>query len=183
MSTPNDDFVFEPEQNEAEPGRLGTNIEKLRERLHAAEAEKKEYLDTLQRLRADYANLRKSEAAAREDAVQFANKALVLELLTLADSFDHALTSSTGEPVDAAWRAGVEQIRSQLETLFRKHGVEAIDPLGEPFDPHTAHCVQLVEVTDPAQDHTVVQVLQKGYTMHKKIIRPASVAVGNYTQQ
>jgi molecular chaperone GrpE len=73
---------------------------------------------------------------------------------------------------------GVEYIYSQLKGILEQNGFSEFDPQGETFDPVRHHAIETIPVTDPAQDHKVIEVVQKGYMLNGKIVRPASVKIG-----
>ena len=87
--------------------------------------------------------------------------------------------------VDEVWRKGVESIYSQLEQILTAHHVSKVDPLGEAFDPTLHDAMSNQPVTDEAQHHTIIQVIQPGYSMKvgdtTDVIRPARVIVGEFT--
>jgi molecular chaperone GrpE len=171
-----DDFV--PEDGE---GNTKDTIATLRDRLKKALAEKQEYLDGWQRMKADFVNARKREEEARKDIVRFANENLILELVPVLDSFTMAFANKEAwEKVEKNWRVGVEYIYSQLVNTLTQNGFKEFDPLGEPFDPNNHVAVESVPVQDKSQDHVVVEVIQKGYILNDKIIRPAHVRIGEY---
>ena len=105
-----DDVVIEEEaDNPAEA------IKKLREKLKDCEADKSEYLAGWQRAKADSVNARKEEDERRKDIIKFSEKALVLELINLADSFDGLYANKEGwEKIEKNWRQGMEYLRVQL---------------------------------------------------------------------
>ena len=101
------------------------------------------------------------------------------ELLPALDNFERALGADAGAGED--FRKGVEMIYKQLSDTLGRAGLQAIDPAGEPFDPKFHEAIARHETTDVAP-HTVVDVLQKGYLLHDRLLRPAmervSVAPG-----
>lgn len=171
-------------ENEDESGgqEAGVLIKKLRERLERAQADKQQYLDLSQRLRADYLNLQKETESARAEFGKYATDALLLELLELADGFDLALGNPEAlKNVPDNWRQGMEHLRVRLQTVFRDHDLVEFSPdLNHPFDPTSAQAVEQIPATSETLDHTIVAVIQKGYRLHNKIIRPAKVKVATW---
>ncbi len=179
-ATSSDDDEFVPEDGE---GNTQDTVKSLRDKLKKAVAEKQEYLDGWQRMKADFVNARKREEEARKDVVRFANENLILEILPVLDSFTMAFSNKEAwEKVDKNWRVGVEYIYSQLVSTLTQNGFKEFSPLSERFDPNKHIAIELVSVQDKAQDHVVVEVIQKGYILNEKIIRPAKVKIGEYKE-
>ncbi|HEX4882977.1 MAG TPA: nucleotide exchange factor GrpE, partial [Casimicrobiaceae bacterium] len=142
------------------------------ERLAKAEAEAAELRDAWLRARADVENVRRQSAAEVAKASKYAIERFAEDLLPVKDSLEQALAvDATPEQL----RAGVELTLKQLGAVFARAQVAEIDPKGEKFDPHRHQAMQLVPSDQPAS--TVVQVLQKGYLLNDRVLRPAMVAV------
>jgi molecular chaperone GrpE len=172
----NDDVQFEDIEEGENPALL---IKKLREKLRTCENEKKEYLDGWQRMRADYANARKEEESRRGDMTKFASEGLVEDLLPILDSFGMAFGNKEAwEKVDANWRTGVEYIHAQLLSVLESRGLLEIGIVGEKVDPRNHIATEAIPVADGSKVDTVIEVVQKGYRLHSKVIRPAKVKVG-----
>lgn len=163
---------------EDEEEQLGDKLKSMRKKLVACEADKQKYLEDLQRTRADFLNSRRrlEEQVARDK--ERATDKILVELLTLADSFDIAMSDKEWASVDAKWRSGVEAIQATLASLLRQYQVVSEDPVGTPFNPEEHEAVLNTPVTDKAQIDTIIAVLQKGYRRGDHIIRPARVVVG-----
>ena len=156
-------------------------LKKWKEKLTICQKERQEYLDGWQRARADHLNYKQREEAQREQENERNTARFIEKLLPLCDSFDMALADiKKGGGDGENWRAGVEQIYNQLAAVLKSYTVEVLDPAGAPFDPHFHEAVSEIPVSDAGQDHTVLEVLQKGYTVGERLIRPAKVVVGNY---
>ncbi|HTD80851.1 MAG TPA: nucleotide exchange factor GrpE, partial [Thermoplasmata archaeon] len=107
-------------------------------------------------------------------AVLFANESLVARLLPVLDDLDAAVQSAKGKE-----GRGLEMIQANVMKALQESGLEEIPATGLPFDPYVHECIQLVE--DPAlPDGQVKEVVQKGYTFRKRVLRPARVAVVNH---
>ncbi|MEK7586821.1 MAG: nucleotide exchange factor GrpE [Patescibacteria group bacterium] len=155
------------------------NLKNLREKLAVCQKEKLDYLEMSQRLKADYVNLKKSETEARSEIAKFAKADLLLELISLADNFEMAFQNkAVWETVALNWRQGVEYIYSRLESILTQNGLETIKPLGQMFDPNLHHSVESITVTEKEKDNQILEVVEKGYTLNGKVIRPAKVKVG-----
>jgi len=180
-----DDVAFEPEDNETPLSSFGKSkgdvVTELREKLKASEAKAAEYLTDLQRMKAEFVNLRKRDEAEKKELVKFSNEKLIDELLPVLDSFEMAFANKEAwEKADKNWRVGVEYIHSQLVKVFEQHGLLPIDPLGEKFDPSRDTPVEMVPTDTEADDHKIVAVIQKGYTLNGKEIRSPKVKVAEF---
>ena len=131
-----------------------------------------------QRAKADFINARKEEEKSRLDLMKFANKDLIMEILSVADSFDMAFVNKQAwEKVDQNWRTGVEYIYGQLIGILEQNGIKQINPIGEMFDPNIHTSVESVPTEKPEDDHKIVTVIQKGYMMHGSLVRSPKVKV------
>lgn len=153
-------------------------IQKLREKLKKTEAEKQEYLTGWQRTKADFVNLRKKDEEEREAFLKFSIEKLVLDIVPVLESFEQALKNNTD--VGSSWRIGMESIYNQLLSILAKYGVSPIKPEGAPFDPKLHEAVTVTKTGEKSEDGAVSQVLQTGYELNGKVIRPAKVAVNEY---
>lgn len=130
-----------------------------------------EYLAGWQRAKADFSNYKKDEAKRFEEVAKFSNELLVKELIGVLDSFDLSLSVLEGKE-----QKGMFLIRTQLEDVLRKFGLERIIvSVGQPFDPALQEAIVSVESDKPVG--TVVEEVERGYTLHGKVIRPARVKV------
>ena len=145
----------------------------LEHRLKQAELAAQEHHDAWLRARADVDNIRKRTATEVANAHKFAVENFATELLAVKDSLEAALVTETATP--ESLRAGVELTLRQLKSVFEKFNVNEIDPAGQKFDPHRHQAISTVE--SDAEPNTVVQVLQKGYLLHDRVVRPALVTV------
>ncbi len=144
------------------------------ELLKRAELQAAEHHDAWLRAKAETENVRRR---AQEDVVKahkFAGEKLVAELLAVKDSLEAALANDNQSA--ESLRAGVELTLRQLVGVFEKSSVVQINPLNEKFDPHRHQAISQIESTGTEPNH-VVQVLQKGYSLHERVVRPALVIV------
>ncbi|MEK7538316.1 MAG: nucleotide exchange factor GrpE [Patescibacteria group bacterium] len=177
-----DDVQFESTDESGENQALV--LKKMREKLHTCESEKKEYLDGWQRMRADFANARKEEDARRGDLIKFASEGLVEDMLPILDSFGMAFANKESwEKVDANWRKGVEYIHSQLLSVLESRGLAPIGMVGEKVDPRLHIAIDVIPTKDEKQEDVVAEVIQKGYRLHSKVIRPAKVKVFGHLEK
>jgi len=125
------------------------------------------------RLSADFQNYRRRVDKEKSDIYAYANEKIVLQLLEVMDNFERAM--QTADPEDK-YVQGIALIFKQLEDLLHKNNVEEIEALGKSFDP-AYHNAVMTEAAEDTESGTITKVLQKGYTMNSKVIRPAMVAV------
>jgi len=164
-----------------EPGTDAQEAEVAPE-IRVAELESRlaEAFATAERLKEDWlrakAEAENTRRRAQEDVVKahkYSTESFAGELLAVKDSLDAALTVENAST--ESFRQGVELTVRQLETVFEKFAIRVIDPAGEKFDPHFHQAISQVESDQEA--NTVVTVLQKGYTLHDRVLRPALVTV------
>ena len=171
-----DDVQFEEIPEDENPVAA---LKKLREKLKKCEAEKKEYLDGWQRMRADFANARKEEELRRGELIKFASESLVEDMLPVLDSFSMAFANKEAwEKVDANWRKGVEYIHAQMLSVLEARGLAEVGVVGEKIDPRLHIEIEHIQ-GEASKAGTVVEVIQKGYRLHSKVIRPAKVKGGS----
>lgn len=158
-------------------------IKRLRDRLKKSEAEKTEYLTDWQRAKADMINARKRDQEERIQFTKFANERLIEDLIPVLASFDMAMGNKDAwEKADKNWRVGVEYIYSQLTKALIDNGLVEINPVNEKFD-HAQHEATVYEpVTDEKLDQTILQVIQKGYSLNGKVLKAPIVKVGEFTK-
>jgi len=138
------------------------------------ERERDEYLDSLRRLKAEFDNFRKRTARDQASLAARASEALVKDLLPVLDDLERALEAAE-EHEEAKLEEGVRLVQRSLADALRRHGLEVIDTDGA-FDPHV-HEALLTQPADDAEPGSVVQVLQKGYKLGDRVLRPARVVV------
>ncbi len=173
-----DDVTFEPEEDHDEETPLA-KIKKLKDELKTARKERDEYLTGWQRAKADFINARTEEEKSRAEFLKSANKELILDILASADSFDMAFANKESwEKVDKNWRTGVEYIYSQLLNTLEQYGLKQLNPVGESFDPNIHTSVESIPVEKEEDDHKILEVVQKGYTLNGALIRSPKVKVG-----
>jgi molecular chaperone GrpE len=142
--------------------------------LASVEKERDDYLDALQRLKAEFDNFRKRTAREHESMSARANEALLKELLPILDDLERALEAAE-QHEEAKLEDGVRLVHRALADVARKHGLEEIETNGA-FDPHV-HEALLAQPAEDAEPGSVLQVLQKGYRLGDRVLRPARVVV------
>jgi molecular chaperone GrpE len=162
-----------PATEGATADEFGQQEPSLEQRLKEAEFSAQEHHDAWLRARAEADNIRKRSQTEIANAHKFAVENFATELLAVKDSLEAALASET--VTVESLRSGVELTLRQLKSAFEKSNVKEIDPTGQKFDPHRHQAISTVE--SDAEPNTVVQVLQKGYLLHDRVIRPALAIV------
>jgi molecular chaperone GrpE len=137
----------------------------------------KEYENLLKVLQADFDNYKKRTQREREEIYSYANIGFAKDILPILDNLERALASINKEdPAQKAIFSGVEMIYNQFISALEKNNVTEIDALLQPFNPEKHYGVMQVEDSDQPEN-TIVEVLQKGYTLKDKVIRPSMVKV------
>ncbi len=137
--------------------------------------------DQLLRAMAETENVRRRAQRDREDSVKYAAAPVVRDLLGVADNLQRALESVPAELAEENeqvknLRLGVEMTQKELQAVFERHNIRTIEPLGEKLDPHFHEA--MFEIEDPEKPAgTVVQVIQAGYRLHDRLLRPARVGI------
>ena len=145
----------------------------LADMLKQSELLAQEHHDAWLRAKADADNIRKRAQIDVANAHKYAVDGFATELLAVKDSLEAALTTET--PSINNLKSGVELTLKQLTAAFEKNGLAEIHPVGEKFDPHKHQAISMVDAD--AEANTVVAVLQKGYQLHDRVVRPALVTV------
>ena len=131
--------------------------------------------DKYLRLMAEYQNYRTRTAKEKTDIYAHANEEFACGLLDVIDNFERAMAA---KPENDKFAEGMELILKQLQTVLEKNGVKEIEAMGKPFDPNFHNAV-MTEDAEGVESGTVTKVLQKGYVLNSKVIRPAMVGVAN----
>lgn len=145
----------------------------LDELLRKAEAQAQEHQDAWLRAKAETENIRKRAQVDVANAHKFGIESFANALLPVKDSLEAALAAQNNTV--ETLRSGVELTLKQLAAAFERFSLAEVNPAGEKFDPHRHQAMSMVEADAPA--NTVVQVLQKGYVLHDRVVRPALVSV------
>jgi molecular chaperone GrpE len=167
--TGEDPVTVEDAEPDDEPG-VAEGEQALVEELVATRRERDQYLDALQRLKAEFENSRKRWERERVRILETASERLVVELLPVLDNLDRALEA------EGDIHEGVRAIRDQLVAVLGKEGLLPLASDGQPFDPNVHEAV----MGQPSEEHeegTILQTFQRGYALNGKPIRPAKVVV------
>lgn len=163
------------DQSDAEAENKGAGSE-----VEALQAKVAEYQEQMLRSQAEMQNVRRRSEIDVEKAHKFALEKFVKELLPVADSLEKAVESTEGHEeageVVANIREGVEMTLTLFMNSLKKFNVKQLDPVGEPFDPQQHEAMSMVSAPD-AEPNSVVAVVQKGYTLNDRLVRPAMVVI------
>ena len=141
------------------------------------EAEKAaEYWERILRLQAEFDNTRKRLERDKQEFIKFANEGMILELLNIMDDLERSVESAQGKHEDfSAFLKGIEMILAHLYELLKERGLSAIESNGKVFDPNYHEALMQIESDLP--ENTIVEELQKGYTLNDRVIRTSKVKV------
>ncbi len=164
------------EQTEAEEAESADeNAESAEDK--PSEAEKKaeeQESERYMRLMAEFQNFKRRAAREKSDIHAYANEKIIGELLPVLDNFERALDTKSDDV--EGYAKGMQLIFTQLKTALEHAGLEEIPAMGEEFDPNVHNAV-MTEDSEEIEDNHISKVLQKGYKLHDKVIRPSMVAV------
>jgi len=134
--------------------------------------------DDLLRVQAEMQNLRRRSEQDIEKAHKYSQEKFSTELLSVMDNLERALAAAANHEDDTvkAIYEGVDLTLKSFTDCFNRFHIEAVDPMGEPFDPQLHQAMTIIENAE-VEPNTVIEVMQKGYTLHGRVIRPAMVVV------
>lgn len=148
-------------------------LDALINQLAEAEMKKQEYLDAVQRERADFTNFRRRIEAEKSQMWEQASGETIKKLLPVLDDLERALAN---RPTGDTWTDGIEMIYRKFKSILEKEGITTIEALGQPFDPNLHEAI-MQEESQSHQSGTVIAVLQQGYLHGERVLRPAMVKV------
>jgi molecular chaperone GrpE len=172
METASDGATGDRTNVEADAAAVIEDLESLRARAQ----ERDQFLNMLQRTRADFENYQKRNQREREQERRFYHSGFALDLLPVLDNLDRATAAAGQVGETGPLVQGVALVLNQLLDLLKRHGVVPIDAQGKPFDPNL-HQAVLQQPTNDVPPNTVTQVLEQGFQIHDRVLRPAKVAV------
>lgn len=141
-------------------------------------AERDEYLAGWQRAKADFANAKKRMDESMKEYRALATEGLIEELLPVLQSFEMAFANKEAwEKADKNWRTGVEYIYSQIKGILDQNGLKEVNPVDQNFDPAIHEAIEFTKVEETAKVNKVLKVIEKGYILGNKLIKPAKVVV------
>ena len=162
-----------PEATEESPAAEKPKKKKADKKFEELQARHDELTDQYQRVLAEYANYKRRTEQEKLQVGEFTTAELLKKLLPVVDNFDRAAAAEAGP----AYKDGILMIVKQFDETLKKMGLAEIEAEGKPFDPEIHYAVQRVDATDGVESDTVTAVLQKGYTLGDRLIRPAMVVV------
>ena len=127
-------------------------------------------------LGAEFENYKRNAIKERSELSRYGAERFVRDLLEIVDNFERALATEVKSENKTTLREGVAMIHRELQTLLQRHGVQELNPVGQPFDPN-AHEALTSEETDEYQPGLVSKVFKKAYRLHDRLLRPAQVVV------
>lgn len=155
-----------------------SEMDQLKEQLQESEKTKDEYLTLIKSTRADFENYQKRILRDQANEKRFAHFQFTADILPALDNLDRALQAAKAGGDNGSMVQGVSMVLSQVLDVFKRHGIQRIQAEGHSFDPNLHQAVMQV----PSKDlpvSTVIQVLENGYTLHDRVIRPASVSISS----
>lgn len=142
-------------------------LDRIKEELKKCQKERDDYLAGWQRAKADFINARKDEEKRREEFLKFSNQLIIADILAVLDSFDLALSHYESK--------GFYLIQAQLNDILKKYGLSVIKSAGEKFNPEFHEAV--AEIESDKESGTIIEEVQKGYTLNGKVLRAAKVKI------
>lgn len=160
------------EQQEASPNpqSLEASLKEKDEKISALE-------EQVLRISAELANIQKRHARERQDAAKYRSQALAQALLPAIDNLERALSLKVESEEAKKVLEGVTMVKQAIDHALSEEDIQVLDPLDEKFDPNFHHAVQVVPVEEGKEADTIANVLQKGYVLNERVIRPAMVIV------
>jgi len=178
-TTPADDTTSETPETDGEVGdAISPETSPLEAQLAQVTKERDEEKNQHLRTLADFQNFRRRKEEERVTDRQYANRELVIGILPVLDNFERALAAAEKTQSYDSLIDGVKLTLRQLNDFLTKNGIKPIEALGESFDPNLHEAVMRVEDSEHPEN-TVVEELQKGYTMHDRVLRPSMVKVAH----
>ncbi len=150
------------------------DIETLQQALAEEQEKAEKYLANWQRCQADFDNYKKRSEQEKGEVIEFANRALISNLLPIMDDLERAFASVPAELDESNWTEGIKLIYNKFKATLEAQGLTEIKARGEPFDPRLHEAVMQQE----GEEGMVIEETQKGYKFKGKVIRPSLVIVG-----
>lgn len=155
------------------------SVQDLQEQLAKEKERAEANLASWQRSAADFQNYKRRVEQEREELARLANAALIINLLPLMDDLERALDSVDTRLAGMTWLDGVRLIHRKFQAILEMNGVTEIEADGQDFDPNVHEAVTF----GPGEDNKVISVVQKGYRLGGRVLRPAMVVVGKQQQE
>jgi len=165
-----------PSVAKAPTGEGEKNIEELKKKLEECEKQKREYLSSWQRERADFLNHKREEMERVGELLKYSNEVFILKILTILDNFE-IIEKKLPENLKKDENVkGLLLTKNQILDFIKSQGVEEIKSLGEKFNPNFHEAIGQVEIKDKTPG-LIVEEIQKGYKINGRLLRPAKVKV------
>lgn len=155
---------------------LALMVTGLKEKCTELEEQSIEYIDTCQRVKAEFDNYRKRMIKEQTNTIEMAAEGIVKKILPVIDNLERAVSAFEETRIDEKHVEGLRMIYRQLVEILEAEGLQSVDPAGKPFDPCECDAMS-TEERDDCEEGTVTCVVQKGYNWKGKLIRPALVNV------
>ena len=166
------------ESTEAENEAV-SEVEELKAKLAAAEAKAEENWDMVVRTKAEMDNMRRRTERELENAHKYALEKFAQELLPVIDSLEMGVLAASDENTDIhKIREGTEMTLKMFESVIDKFGIKSVHPEGEVFNPEHHQAMSMIDSAEHAPN-TVINVMQKGYLLNERLVRPAMVVVSS----
>ena len=166
----NDEVIDEIADEATDEESVKSEVEVLQEKLDEME-------DKFLRASAEIANITTRNRNEREQLQKYRSQDLAKKLFTSVDNLERAMAIEVHDEQTASLKKGVEMVLESLRNAFKEEGIEEIPAKGQTFDPTLHQAVQTIPATDEFPADTVVEVLQKGYKLHDRVLRPTMVIV------
>lgn len=185
-STVNDETLFETDSIESEEETANETIETItaedetdakKDELAELKAANEALEDRVLRLQAEISNMQRTNTRERQNAAKYRSQSLATNLLEVVDNFERALLTDVTSEDALGLKKGIEMVHGQLIAALEREKVTIIDPLNEAFDPNFHQAVSTMPAQEGQTNDVVVNVLQKGYLLDDRVIRPAMVIV------
>ena len=169
--------VLEETEELQQDAKLNEEMLKLEEELHTLTENNKALEEKVKTTQAELVNYRKRKDEETEGMLKYANQSLITEMLPILDTFERALQGEENLSEEMKkYYEGFKMTYSNLLAILKKYGVEEINRVGQIFDPKEEQAL-LTESREDLEDEVVIEVLQKGYKLKDRVIRPASVKI------
>lgn len=168
--------MAEPNNKASATAEAANELEQLRAKLAEAEKARDANVDLAKRTQAEFENYQKRAQRDNAAALRYAQAPLAFDILSIMDNLDRAVAAAQQAGETGPLVQGVAMVQAQVLDVFRRHHITRIEAKGEPFDPNLHQAV----MQQPAQGQppgTVLQVLENGYRIHDRVLRPARVIV------
>ena len=171
-----------PPEGEEHQAQENDEVALQREQLEEALREKDQFRTMAQRAQADLANYKRRAAEEMVEVRSAANSRLLLNLLSIVDDLNRAVSLIPDDAVVPGWLEGLQLVQRNIDHILEAEGVSKIEAVGKPFEPWELEAVQYEETPD-AEDGRVISVLRDGYKHHDKVLRAAQVIVAKKPEQ